>query len=102
MEDFPSPPTYGLTLIGTTTSDGSTYNVYKHQQVNQPSIVSSSSTFEQYISIRQTPRSNGTVTVANHFNAWKSYGLSLGTLNYQIVSTESYGGGSGSSNVTVS
>jgi hypothetical protein len=102
MEDFPSPPTYGLTQVGTLTSDGSTYTFYKHQQVNQPSIVSSSSTFEQYISIRSSPRTSGTVTVANHFNAWAAAGLTLGALDYQIVSTESYGGGSGSASITVS
>jgi endo-1,4-beta-xylanase len=102
MEDFPSPPTYGLTQVGTLTSDGSSYTFYKHQQVNQPSIVSSSSTFEQYISIRSSPRTSGTVTVANHFNAWAAAGLTLGSLDYQIVSTESYGGGSGSASITVS
>jgi endo-1,4-beta-xylanase len=102
MEDFPSPPTYGLTQVGTLTSDGSSYTFYKHQQVNQPSIVSSSSTFWQYISIRASPRTSGTVTVGNHFNAWAKAGLNLGTLNYQIVSVESYGGGSGSASITVS
>jgi endo-1,4-beta-xylanase len=102
MEDFPSPPSGGLTHVGTLTSDGSTYDFYKHQQVNQPSIVSSSSTFEQYISIRQSKRSSGTITFANHVNAWKNAGLTLGSLNYQIVSTESYGGGSGSASITVS
>jgi endo-1,4-beta-xylanase len=71
MEDFVSPPTYGLTHVGTLMSDGSTYDFYKHQQVNQPSIVSQSSTFEQYISIRQSKRSSGTITFANHVNAWK-------------------------------
>jgi endo-1,4-beta-xylanase len=52
--------------------------------------------------VRQNKRSSGTVTTANHFNAWKNWGLNLGTFNYQILSTESYGGGSGSSTVTVS
>jgi endo-1,4-beta-xylanase len=102
MEDFPSPPTYGLTHVGTLSSDGATYDFYKHQQVNQPSIVSQSSTFEQYISIRQSKRASGTITFANHVNAWKKAGLNLGTMNYQIMSTESYGGGSGSASITVS
>jgi endo-1,4-beta-xylanase len=101
-EDFPSPATYGLTRVGTLTWDGSTYDFYKHQQVNQPSIVSQSSTFEQYIIIRQSKRSRGTITFANHVNAWKKAGLDLGTMNYQIMSTESYGGGSESSAITVS
>jgi hypothetical protein len=83
MEDFVSPPTYGLTHVGTLTSDGSTYDFYKHQQVNQPSIVSQSSTFEHYISIRQSKRSSGTITFANHGNAWKQAGLNLGT-NHEL------------------
>jgi endo-1,4-beta-xylanase len=88
MENYPSPPTSGLTFVGTVTSDGS--------------IVSSSSTFEQYISIRQSPRSSGTITTGTHFNAWASHGMNLGQFNYQIVSTEAYGGGQGASTVTVS
>jgi endo-1,4-beta-xylanase len=102
MENYPSPPTSGLTFVGTVQSDGSNYNIYKHQQVNQPSIVSSSSTFEQYISIRQSPRSSGTVTTGTHFNAWASHGMNLGAWNVQYVSTEAYGGGQGASTVTVS
>jgi endo-1,4-beta-xylanase len=101
MENYPSPPTSGLTFVGTVTSDGSNYNIYKHQQVNQPSI-SGTQTFMQYISIRQSPRSSGTITTGTHFNAWKSHGMNLGQFNYQIVSTEAYGGGQGASTVTVS
>jgi endo-1,4-beta-xylanase len=101
MEDFPEPLTEGLELVRNLTSDGSVYTIYKHQQVNQPSIINSPSTFEQYISIRSSPRTNGTVTVGNHFKVWNSHGLALGKLNFQIVATESYGGRTGSSNVTV-
>ena len=39
--------------------------------------------------------------MANHFNAWRSAGLNLGTHNYQIVATEGYFS-SGSATVTVS
>jgi endo-1,4-beta-xylanase len=101
MENYPSPPTSGLTFVGTVQSDGSNYNIYKHQQVNQPSI-QGTSTFWQYISIRQSPRSSGSINTGTHFNAWKNAGLNLGQLNYQIVSTEAYGGGEGASTVTVS
>ncbi|KAI1313289.1 concanavalin A-like lectin/glucanase domain-containing protein [Xylaria venustula] len=92
--------TVGGTLKGTFTSDGGTYQVWEHQQVNQPSI-EGTSTFNQYISIRQSPRTSGTVTIQNHFNAWAGYGMSLGTLNYQVVAVESWSGsGSASQSVT--
>jgi len=101
MENYVgSPPTAG-TYMGQVTSDGGTYNIYEHQQVNQPSI-QGTATFEQYLAIRTSPTSSGTITTQNFFNAWASHGMNLGTLNYQILATESFGGGSGSSSATVS
>lgn len=41
------------------------------------------------------------MTTANHFKAWASLGMNLGTHNYQIVSTEGYES-SGTSTITVS
>ncbi|GAM40517.1 endo-1,4-beta-xylanase Xyl11B [Talaromyces pinophilus] len=85
---------------GTVTSDGGTYDIWEHQQVNQPSILGTS-TFNQYISIRQSPRTSGTVTVQNHFNAWAQAGLNLGTMNYQVLAVESWSG-SGSGQISLS
>jgi endo-1,4-beta-xylanase len=100
MENYVgSPPTAG-TFKGTVSSDGGTFNIYEHQQVNQPSI-QGTATFQQYLAIRTSPTSSGTITVQNFFNAWASHGMNLGTLNYQIMATESFGGGSGNSSVTV-
>ncbi|KAK8880247.1 glycoside hydrolase family 11 protein [Apiospora arundinis] len=88
--------------MGTYTSDGSTYTIWKHTQVNQPSI-QGTSTFPQYISVRQQARPNGgSINVGNHFDAWKAKGLNLGSLNYQTLSTEGWGGAGGSSQYTVS
>jgi hypothetical protein len=44
----------------------------------------------------------GVITTSNFFNAWTSHGMNLGTFNYQILATEAFNGGSGSSNITVS
>ncbi|HEY4452958.1 MAG TPA: glycoside hydrolase family 11 protein [Pseudonocardiaceae bacterium] len=100
MENYHgSPPTAG-TYMGQVTSDGGTYNIYEHLQVNQPST-QGTATFEQYLAIRTSPVSSGTITTSNFFSAWASHGMNLGTLNYQIMATEAWGGGSGNSSVTL-
>ena len=99
MEDPIGYPQEG-TQKGSFTTDGATYAIWEHQQVDQPSI-QGTSTFNQYISIRQSPRTSGTVTVANHFSAWAAAGMSLGSLNYQVMAVESWSG-SGKGQITVS
>jgi endo-1,4-beta-xylanase len=78
----------GTTHRGTVVSDGSTYDIYTHTQVNQPSI-QGTATFPQFISVRQNKRTSGTVTVQNHVNAWAALGMNLGTMNYQIMAVSS-------------
>ena len=100
-DDQGGSPSLG-TFMGTMTSDGATYNIYEHQQVNQPCITGNICTFEQYLAIRQGNTTSGTITTQNFINAWASHGMNLGSLNYQIFATEAWGGGSGNSNFTVS
>lgn len=87
------------TFMGTVVSDAGIYNIYKHQVVSGLCIYGTAN-FWQYISIRQTPRTSGAITVQNHFNKWTSMGMNLGTQNFQIMAVESWTG-SGYANVTV-
>ena len=53
-------------------------------------------------SIRKSKRSSGTVTTANHYNAWNKLGANFDpSKSYQIVSTEGFGS-TGSASITVS
>jgi endo-1,4-beta-xylanase len=94
--------TWSATNVGSVTTDGHTYGLWKHQQVNQPSIIGTS-TFWQYMS-QWGGSSVGTsrsITIANHMNAWRSKMGALGSNNLQILAIEAYSNKSGSINATV-
>ncbi len=66
---------------------------------HQPSI-EGTKTFYQYWSVRQAKTRGRHHHQGNHFSAWASVGLNLGTHNYQVMGTEGYQS-SGSSDITV-
>ncbi|KAF3935195.1 hypothetical protein ABW20_dc0110328 [Dactylellina cionopaga] len=102
MENYAGNPVQSSwTYKGTFSSDNSNYNVYYAYRSNAPSIIGSSNNFPQYISVRQTKRTSGTVTTANHFTKWAALGMPMGSsFNYQIMSVEAWCG-AGSSTITI-
>jgi endo-1,4-beta-xylanase len=91
------------TYVGSVSSDGNNYSVYKFQRVNKPSIIGTA-TFWQYLNTwgGTSTGSNKKVTMANHINYWKSKGgQGFGSYNYQVFALEAWGGKSGYINATV-
>lgn len=73
----------GKNKKGEFTVDGSVYDVYEEERVNKHSI-EGVKTFKQYFSIRRDKRTEGTISLSEHFKKWEELGLPMGTM-YEIA-----------------
>jgi hypothetical protein len=94
----PSPGS-GATHMGTLSVDGGMYDIYTHTQTNQPSI-QGTATFVQFLSIRQSARTCGHISISQHFSQWASLGMQLGDLEEARLLVEAGGNANGSIDFT--
>lgn len=81
------PP--GANAKGTVYVDGDTYDIYETTRYNEPSIIGDT-TFQQYWSVRRNKRTEGTISVSEHFNAWESHGMPMGNMYEVALTVEGY------------
>ena len=92
-------PPGGQGQTGTATCDGGTYDLYSNSRTG-PSI-DGNTTFTQYWSVRTDKKTSGTITVGCHFDAWRSVGMSIGSMYEVSMTVEGYQS-SGSASVKMS
>jgi hypothetical protein len=87
---------YNATQKGTATIDGESYKLFQNSTTGTGgSRCTGVSSWSQYWSIRQSARQCGTVSINQHFDAWKAAGMPLGNMLEAKILVE-VGGGSGS------
>jgi len=88
----------GATSKGSFTVDGGTYDIYTYKRVSKPSI-HGTATFDQFWSIRRTPRTCGHISISEHWKKWASLGMTLGKM-YEAKLLVEAGGGQGTFDLT--
>lgn len=84
VENYGNYKPGGAGYKGDIVVDGATYEVYENTRVEMPSI-QGTKTFQQYFSVRKDKRSEGTITVSDHFKAWEELGLDMSGTLYEIT-----------------
>ena len=72
------------------------YDIFENTR-NGASIEGDNVTFQQYWSVRTERRTEGAITVGDHFQAWKSAGMNIGSFYEVAFNVEAYRSGGGSS-----
>ena len=80
---------------GTVTIDGGDYILYTRQTTGTGGSRCNASSWAQYYSVRKTARQCGTISITQHFDAWKAAGMPLGNMLEAKILVE-VGGGNGS------
>ncbi|MCL1868391.1 MAG: glycoside hydrolase family 11 protein [Paludibacter sp.] len=75
------PP--GAESKGTVEIDGGIYDIYETTRTEQPSI-QGTTTFQQYWSVRTEKKTDGAVSVSQHFKTWDKMNMKLGKM-YEIA-----------------
>ena len=89
---------YGMTQKGTATIDGESYKLFAGTTKGTGgSRCGSATSWNQYWSVRQKARQCGTISITQHFDAWKAAGMAMGKMDEAQLLVE-VGGGSGSVN----
>jgi len=86
--------------VGSAKIDGETYTFWVSAMAGTDGSGCRASGWSQYHSVRQTARACGQISVTEHFSAWRTVGMSLGSLVELEVLVEA-GGGTGSINFPV-
>jgi endo-1,4-beta-xylanase len=86
---------YNSSQKGTATIDGETYKLFSNSTNGTGGSRCNASSWTQHWSVRQKARQCGTISITQHFDAWKAAGMTLGTLLEAKILVEA-GGGSGS------
>lgn len=76
-------PPGGIGFTGSYELDGGTYEVYVDTRVEQPSI-QGTKTFQQYFAVRTDKRTEGTLSISEHFKEWEKLGLDMSGKMYEV------------------
>lgn len=85
---------------GTVKIDGGDYILYTRQTTGTGGSRCNVSSWAQYYSVRKTARQCGTISITQHFDAWKAASMPLGNLLEAKILVE-VGGGNGSADFPV-